>query len=95
MNSARFEEWFCNRLLPSTNKGDVVIMDNASYHNKKRLRMYAWIYKVKIIFLPPYSPDYSPIEKVWANLKRFLRDYGKLFKDIQYAIYWYFNVRYS
>jgi len=95
MNSKRFEEWFCKYLLPATRKGDTIIMDNASYHNKKRLTKYAWVYKVKIIFLPPYSPDYNLIEPVWANLKRFLRNYGQRFHDTGYGIYWYFSVAYS
>ena len=95
MNSQRFEDWFCGHLLPNTQKGDVIVMDNASYHNKERLRKYAWIYKVTIIFLPPYSPDYSPIENVWANLKRFLRNYGSCFQNVQYAICWYFCLEYS
>ena len=84
-----FEEWFCNFLLPETKKGDVVIMDNARFHNKKRLAMYAWVYKVILIFLPPYSPDLSPIEKVWANVKRFLRNHMNKFNSLQDAIYWY------
>jgi len=92
MNSRRFEDWFCDYLLPLTQKGDTIVMDNASYHNKIRLRKYAWIYKVKIIFLPPYSPDLNPIEQIWANLKRFLRNYGKMFQSIEYGIYWYFCV---
>ena len=92
MNSARFEDWFCGYLLPNTCKGDVIILDNATFHNKKRLEQYAWIYKVTIIFLPPYSPDFNPIEEVWANLKRFLRNYGNRFASIQGGIYWYFSV---
>jgi transposase len=92
MNSRRFEDWFCGHLLPNTRKGDVIVMDNASYHNKKRLRKYAWVYKVKIIFLPPYSPDFNPIEPIWANLKRFLRNYGNRFSSIEYGICWYFSV---
>lgn len=89
MNSQRFEEWFCTFLLPETRKGDVIIMDRASYHNKKRLSQYARIYKVTVIFLPAYSPDFNPIEKVWANLKRFLRNYGSNFQSVQDGIYWY------
>ena len=92
MNSARFEDWFCSYLLPNTCKGDVIILDNATFHNKKRLEQYAWIYKVTIIFLPPYSPDLNPIEKVWANLKRLLRNYGNRFDSIQDGINWYFSV---
>jgi len=93
--SKRFEAWFCDFLLPETQQGDVIIMDNASFHNKKRLRMYASVYKVTIIFLPPYSPDYNPIEHVWANMKRFLRNTKLHFFSAQSAIYWYFAAGYS
>ena len=85
-----FEDWFCDFLLPETHPGDAVILDNASFHNKKRLRLYASVYKVTVIFLPPYSPDYNPIEHVWANMKRFLRNTKQEFRLIQSAIYWYF-----
>jgi hypothetical protein len=62
MTAEIFEGWFCRFLLPETCEGDVIIMDNARFHNKKRLRLYASVYNVTIIFLPPYSPDYNPIE---------------------------------
>jgi len=90
-----FENWFCRFLLPETKPGDIVIMDNASFHNKKRLHRYAAVYHVTIIFLPAYSPDYNPIEHVWANMKRFLRNTKLTFPSIQNAIYWYFAVAYS
>jgi hypothetical protein len=93
-NSAVFEEWFCKFLLPETKNGDYIILDNASFHNKKRLKWYAAVYKVIVVFLPPYSPDYNRIEKVWANLKRFLRETKMEFDSLQSAIYWYFAVGY-
>jgi len=95
MTAHKFEDWFCDFLLPETHKGDVILLDNASWHNKKRLREYAWAYKVIIIFLPPYSPDYSPIENVWANMKRFLCNYCQHFNSIQDAVYWYFAFVFS
>jgi transposase len=93
--AATFEYWFCCFLLPETLKGDVIIMDNARFHNKKRLREYARVYHVTIIFLPPYSPDYNPIEHIWANMKRFLRNTKLVFKSVQSAIYWYFALEAS
>lgn len=87
-----FENWFCSFLLPETKPGDTVILDNASFHNKKRLRRYAAVYHVTIIFLPAYSPDYNPIEHVWANMKRFLRNTKLVFRSVQSAVYWYFAV---
>jgi putative transposase len=65
-------------------------MDNASFHRKKELRKIARG-KVRLLFLPPYSPDYSLIEKSWANMKRFLRGNLKDFQSVASAIYSYFG----
>jgi transposase len=90
-NSVFFEDWFENCLLKEIPKGYTVIMDNASFHRKKRLRELARA-KVRLLFLPPYSPDYNPIEKSWANMKQFLRDNVQDFQSIGNAIYDYFGV---
>ena len=73
MNSKLFESWFSEQLLPSLDKGAVIVMDNASFHSKKRLVSLAQNADCKLIFLPPYSPELNPIEKFWAWLKRCLR----------------------
>ena len=73
MDSRLFEFWFSNQLLPSLDKGSVIVMDNASFHSKKRLLSAAQSAGCKLLFLPPYSPELNPIEKFWAWLKRFLR----------------------
>jgi len=49
--------------------------------------------KVRILFLPPYSPDYNPIEKSWANMKRFLRDNLRDFFMVGLLLYEYFVSR--
>lgn len=95
MNAVRFETWFCTHLLSNTRNGDVVVLDNARFHNKKRLEEYARIFEVTIIFLPPYSPDLNLIEITWANMKRFLRNYSGRFSSIQDGIYWYFEIEFS
>ena len=73
MDSRLFEFWFSNQLLPSLEKGTVIVMDNASFHSKKRLLAAAQNAGCRLLFLPPYSPELNPIEKFWAWLKRFLR----------------------
>ena len=73
MDSKLFEFWFSNRLLPSLEQGTVIVMDNASFHSKKRLLSVAQSVGCRLLFLPPYSPELNPIEKFWAWLKRFLR----------------------
>ena len=72
-DSAVFEVWFEGRLMPALSPGDVVIMDNAQFHRKGELRKIASRYHILVLFLPPYSPDYNPIEKLWANMKRWLK----------------------
>jgi hypothetical protein len=70
-----------------------IIMDNASFHRKKVLHELAQRAKSKVVFLPAYSPGLNPIEKTWANLKAFLRNYAFGFDNIQYAISDYFKVK--
>jgi transposase len=86
-----FEEWFTGCLLEAIPKGYTVIMDNAPFHRKKRLRKLARG-KVRLLFLPPYSPDYKPIEKSWANMKRFFRNNLRDFQSVNSAVYDYFRV---
>ena len=73
MDGCLFEFWFSNQLLPSLDKGTVIVMDNASFHSKKRLISVAQNAGCKLLFLPPYSPELNPIEHFWARLKRCLR----------------------
>ena len=68
-----FETWFEDQLLPRLSPGHVVIMDNASFHRKTELNGIAAAHQIRVLFLPPYSPEYNPIEKLWANIKRWLR----------------------
>ena len=72
-DSTVFEYWFERQLTPLLRPGDVVIMDNASFHRKTKLYEIAEHHHIKILFLPPYSPELNPIEKTWANIKRWLR----------------------
>ena len=87
---AFFEQWFEGllQLLPH-GEGYTVIMDNAAFHRKARLRKLARG-KVLLIFLPAYSPDFYPIEKSWANMKRYLRDNLYESRKLDCAIYDFF-----
>jgi len=89
-DSEFFERWF-KHLLVEIPKGYTIIMDNASFHRKAKLRKLARG-KARLLFLPPYSPDYNPIEKTWANMKRFLIDNLQGFLSVDSAIYDYFGV---
>jgi transposase len=66
-------------------------MYNASFHWKNILNDLVRHAGSEIIFLPAYSPDLNPIEKTWANMKSFLRNYASRFDTLQDAIKDYFK----
>ena len=69
-----FNSWVKHFLIKELVAGQFVIMDNASFHKSQRTRELIESVGCKIIFLPPYSPDLNPIEKFWANMKRWIKD---------------------
>jgi transposase len=89
MNSDFFVEWFRSRLVKSICKGSTIIMDNASHHPKKRLANLARRHGMKLEFLPTYSPDFNPIEKDWANMKKHIISQEIDAQDLEKAIYGY------
>jgi len=92
-DSALFECWFESRLLKSVPEGSVLIMDNAAFHRKSRLRVLAEKAGCEVLFLPPYSPDLNPIEKFWAWLKQMLRNTLHSYDNFWDAIVDCFKVR--
>lgn len=73
-NTNLFENWIEKFLIKELKPGQYVIMDNASFHKSQKIRELIESVGCKIIFLPPYSPDFNPIEKFWANMKRWIKD---------------------
>jgi len=69
-----FNVWLKQELLPKLNPGEVLILDNASFHKSVETRQLVESYGCKILYLPPYSPDLNPIEKCWANMKTKIRE---------------------
>jgi len=63
-------------LVPTLKPGDIVIIDNLGSHKGKAVRKAIRAAGAKLIFLPKYSPDLNPIEKVFAKLKTLLRKVG-------------------
>lgn len=86
-----FTGWFDQILCPHLQPGDYVILDNASFHKSDELFDIAKSHKVNIFYLPAYSPDLNPIEKVWANFKRNIRKVIKKCKTFQEALTIAFN----
>ena len=72
MTSDFFEAWFQKFLLPTLNTPSVIIMDNARFHRMGKLELLCEEFGHKLLPLPPYSPEYNPIKKTWAHIKKHL-----------------------
>ena len=73
INQRAFEAYVDQILVPELKPGDIVIMDNLSSHKGPRTRALIEAAGASLLFLPPYSPDFNPIEKAFAKLKALLR----------------------
>lgn len=60
-------------LVPALDPGDIVIMDNLPAHKVSGVRRAIEAVGARLLYLPPYSPDFNPIEKAFAKLKAILR----------------------
>jgi transposase len=77
INGDWFEGHIEQILVPTLKPGDTVIMDNLSSHKRLSVKMSIEAAGAKLLFLPPYSPDFSPIEKAFSELKANLRCIGE------------------
>lgn len=69
----RFLTYLKEILLPTLHPGDIVVMDNLRTHRMKAVGELLAANGITPVYLPPYSPDLNPIEKMWAKMKAFLR----------------------
>lgn len=84
-NTDLFNMWVKDFLLPELKAGQVVIMDNASFHKSQETRKLIEEAGCRLLFLPPYSPDLNPIEVFWANLKKKVRMFLERAENIKLA----------
>ena len=73
MNGEAFRAWVRQMLAPSLAPGDVVVMDNLPAHKVGGVRDMIEATGARLLYLPPYSPDFNPIEQAFAKLKALLR----------------------
>jgi hypothetical protein len=69
-DTRRFNGWIETCLIPCLRKGQVIIMDNAPFHNARKTKELIEAAGCKLKFQPEYSPDLNPIEQQWASIKR-------------------------
>jgi transposase len=73
MNAETFEAWLEHHLLPTLEEGDIVVLDNLKAHKSPRVAEILARKGCMVRYLPPYSPDFNPIENAYSKLKSALR----------------------
>ena len=68
-----FRAYVQHILTPTLRPGDIVVLDNLSPHKDKAALALIEQAGAEVRFLPPYSPDFNPIEKMWSKVKALLR----------------------
>lgn len=66
---------------PALKPGDIIVMDNLSAHKAPLVRKLIAAMGAQVLLLPPYSPEFNPIEKAWAKLKDLLRRSATLTRE--------------
>lgn len=84
-----FEAYIQKVLCPALKSGDIVIMDNLPAHKTKNIRKYIEECGAKLLYLPPYSPDFNPIENMWSKIKQLLKGLEeRTWSGLEKAIGW-------
>jgi len=73
VDTLAFNAYINEALAPKLEYGDVLILDNLNVHKASQIEQAALSHGAQVIWLAPYSPDYSPIEQCWSKIKQSLR----------------------
>ncbi|YAG04128.1 Tc1-like transposase DDE domain-containing protein [Nostoc sp. DSM 114167] len=85
-NRIVFETWVSTCLIPVLQPGQVIILDNATFHHGGRIAQLIEQAGCQLLYLPPYSPDLNRIEKCWAWLKCRIRHILSSCSDLRPAM---------
>ncbi len=81
MDTAAFERYVTKVLGPTLRPGQIVVLDNLSVHKADSIREAIEARHCQLLFLPPYSPDLTPIEQAFSKIKAILRGVGVRIRD--------------
>ena len=84
LNGDLFVAYVEQCLVPTLQGGDVVVLDNLSAHKREQARQAVERAGASVMFLPPYSPDFNPIEELFSKLKELLRRVAARTKEAVY-----------
>ena len=81
MDTATFDWYIAEQLAPTLRPGQMVVLDNLSAHKADSIRQAIAARGCELLFLPPYSPDFTPIEQAFSKIKAILRGLGARTKE--------------
>jgi transposase len=81
MNTDSFAWYITQELAPTLRPGQVVVLDNVSVHKAASIRQAIDAQHCQLLFLPPYAPDFTPIEQAFSKIKAILRGLGARTKE--------------
>lgn len=73
MTGRIFQQWLTDHLIPELPPGSIVVCDNLAAHKVDGVRQCLERAGMGLLYLPPYSPDFNPIEQAFAKIKALLR----------------------
>jgi transposase len=76
MDGEMFLAWVRQGFAPALRPGDVAILDNLATHKIRGVREVIEGAGARLLYLPPYSPDFNPIEPMWSKIKQILRSHA-------------------
>jgi len=85
INGELFQVYVEQVLVPDLEAGDIVVMDNLGSHKGAAVRTAIEAAGASVLYLPPYSPDFNPIEKAFSKLKAMLRKAAARTVDVLWA----------
>lgn len=87
MNGDIFEAYIEQFVVPELSAGDLVVLDNLSAHKRRSVLELIEAAGAAVIFLPPYSPDFNPIELAWSKVKAILRSHAaRSYEELENAV---------
>jgi len=76
-----FNQWIEEFLIPELKPDQTVIMDNAAFHKSQRTAELVESRQCRLLYLPPYSPDFNPIEQKWGHVKSLVKKIRDKFQN--------------
>jgi hypothetical protein len=87
-----FNEWIEKCLVPELEPHQVIVMDNATFHKSEATRKLIESVECKLLYLPPYSPDFNSIAQKWGHVKNMVKKIRDQFADFNECLDYTLNI---